>query len=58
MVAGSTLTAAGVEIFAGTLPLVGDATVRMRGTGGTNASVDPDQRRGGIVAIGIRGGHS
>lgn len=58
MVGDAAMTAAGTEIFAGVLKMVGDAAIRLRGTGGNNASLDPTERRGGIISIGIRGGHS
>lgn len=57
MVGSATMIAAGVEIFGGELVMVGEADMRMRGTGGANASLDPTERHGGIVSIGTRGGH-
>jgi hypothetical protein len=45
-------------VFAGELRLVGNANLLLAGTGGAAASVNPVDQTSGIVAIGIRGGHS
>lgn len=59
MVGDAAVTATGTEIFGSPqLVLKGDAKLQMRGYGGADASLDPSQRRGGIVTIGTRGGHA
>jgi hypothetical protein len=57
LVATSSMAAAAASIQTASCVMAGDSTLFAQGTGGSTVAKSTD-RRGGIVSIGIRGGHS